>query len=188
MFNQKTLSVTALVWVPLSIIYIVGIGFTYIATQQNYRQSLNDPQVQVTEEAAAMIKSGQATSALVPTERIDIANSLSPFIIFYADNYKVIDGSGTLHNAIPTPPTGVFRYVDQHGENRVTWQPQKNIRIAAVIRKTTNGYVLAGRSMREGEAKITMLASMTAATLLLGLGLSLGATLMIAHLHYRKHS
>src|SRR6266536_2297586 len=47
---------------------------------------------------------------------------------------------------------GIFDYVKQNGEDRLTWQPQTGIRSAIVVTQfkgTTSGFVLAGRSLRE---------------------------------------
>ncbi len=189
MFSQKTLTTTALIWVPLAIVFSGAVALAYTAGQQNYRQSLNDPQIQITEEAATMLKNGQTIQSLVPTERIDVATSLVPFIIFYDDTGRVILGSGVLNGTTPTPPSGVFSYTKAHGQDRLTWQPQAGIRIATVLRRTTgttNGFVLAGRSMREVEIRIDNLSSMALIVWFVGLATSLAATLGIAHLREKK--
>jgi uncharacterized protein YacL len=41
------------------------------------------------------------------------------------------------------------------GENRITWQPREGVRIAAVIVSYQNGFVLAGRNLREVEIRET---------------------------------
>ena len=43
-----------------------------------------------------------------------------------------------------------------NGEDRVTWQPQGNVRIALVVTKVTgvqSGFIAAGRSLREVEKR-----------------------------------
>lgn len=50
------------------------------------------------------------------------------------------------------------------GENRLTWQPREGVRIAAVIVFYQDGFVLAGRSLREveiREAQVTQFAGLT---------------------------
>ncbi len=188
MFNQKTLITTAQVWIPLAIVLTVGIGFAYVGVQQNYRTSLNDPQIEVAAQAVDLVKSGQNPTALVPTEPVDMAASLATFIIFYDANGKVAASSGALNGATPTPLAGVFDYTKAHGEDRFTWQPQTKVRVAAVVRQTATGYVLAGRSMREVETRIDSLTNLAAMAWFLGLGLSLAATLALAHFRYRKNT
>ena len=55
--------------------------------------------------------------------------------------------------ALGSQQRGVFDFVRDHGEDRVTWQPRSDVRIASVVTKTANGYVVAGRNMREVEAR-----------------------------------
>lgn len=50
---------------------------------------------------------------------------------------------------------GVLDYMRQHGEERVTWQPEKGVRMATVVVRYDKGFVLAGRSMREVEIRIS---------------------------------
>jgi hypothetical protein len=49
-----------------------------------------------------------------------------------------------------------LEYVRSHGEDRVSWQPEPGVRIAAVIIRyqgAQSGFVLAGRSLREVEVR-----------------------------------
>jgi hypothetical protein len=51
---------------------------------------------------------------------------------------------------------GVFDYVRQHDQDRITWQPEPGVRIATVVAGYTgsqSGFVLAGRSLREVEKR-----------------------------------
>jgi hypothetical protein len=53
-------------------------------------------------------------------------------------------------------PAGILDYVRTRGEDRVTWQPEPGVRIAAVVvhfKGTQPGFVLAGRSLREAEVR-----------------------------------
>jgi hypothetical protein len=50
---------------------------------------------------------------------------------------------------------GVLDYMRQHGEERVTWQPEKGVRMATVVVRYDKGFVLAGRSLREMEIQIS---------------------------------
>jgi hypothetical protein len=53
----------------------------------------------------------------------------------------------------PTFPPGILDYTRQNGEDRVTLQPESGVRIAAVVVRYNNGFVLAGRSLREVEKR-----------------------------------
>jgi len=95
--------------------------------------------------------------SVVPTEKIDIAKSLAPYIIIFDATGKPIASSAQLNGQTPTIPSGVFDSVRQSGEVRITWQPQSNVRSAIVVtefRGSNSGFVLAGRSLREAEKRI----------------------------------
>jgi hypothetical protein len=64
-------------------------------------------------------------------------------------------------------PSGVFNYTRSAGEDRITWQTEQNIRVAAVIvsvKSAKTGFVMAGRSLFEVERRIDQM------TLMVGLG------------------
>jgi hypothetical protein len=58
------------------------------------------------------------------------------------------------------------------GENRVTWQPEPGVRIAAVVASysgTQSGFVMAGRSLRETERRVDQLGELIGAAWLAGM-------------------
>ena len=104
---------------------------------------------------------------------------------------------------IPVPPGGVFDYVRQHGQERISWQPilgttsdkdQKSalnggvtphghgVRIAAVVQRVAQvgnapgGFVLAGRNMREVESREHLVGQLAMLAWLAMLGLIVVAT------------
>ncbi len=98
----------------------------------------------------------QQVQIIVPTEKVDIAKSLAPYITVFDATGKTIASSAQLNGQIPTIPSGVFDYVRQHGEDRITWQPQPGVRSAVVVTQfqgPNSGFVLAGRSLREVEIR-----------------------------------
>ncbi|MBI3627846.1 MAG: hypothetical protein HY220_03870 [Candidatus Sungbacteria bacterium] len=136
---------------------ISGIFLTIYATvQQNYRQTLNDPQIQMAEDAARAIETGADPVSLVDTASVvDVSQSLKPFLIIYNPGGNVAAASAILDGATPKPPDGVFEYVKNYGEDRITWEPRGGVRIASVITSAKNNayFILAGRNMREVEAR-----------------------------------
>src|SRR5262249_54008481 len=150
----------------------------YLAVQQTLRESANDPQIQMAEDAATLFSSGAALSPalLQPAQPIDVAKSLAPFMIFYDDDERVVASTGALRGQPPSPPPGVFDYVRQNGEERGTWQPEPGVRIASVVVRangTRAGFVLAGRSLREVEKREARAMTGAGAALLFALGISL---------------
>lgn len=145
------------IWLPLAVVTTGVCGLVYATVQQNYRQSLNDPQIQLAEDAARALMRGEDSFSLLPQTQIDIGASLAPYIIIYDEHMNPIAYSGTLNNEPPVPPPGVFAFTKAYGEDRLTWQPQNNVRTAIVMTHYRSpygsGYVLAGRSMREVELR-----------------------------------
>jgi len=140
-------------WLPLAIATAGLCGLVYLTVQQSLRMGANDPQIQMAEDAASALAGGGKVDTLVPSTKVDIANSLAPFIMVFDDSGNVLASSATLHGTTPAYPTGVLDYTRQHGEDRVTWQPEVGVRMATVVVRYDNGFVLAGRSLREIEKR-----------------------------------
>ena len=156
---KRTLGILAH-WLPLAI-GITGIsGLVYVSIQQNYRQSLNDPQIQMVEDAVSALVAGAPPVDVVPRTLFDASESLAPFIAVYDSSGTPLEASARIGDAPPRPPIGVFQYARTAGENRVTWQPNASTRIALVARPVPNDkgwFVASGRNMREVEQRIHVL-------------------------------
>ena len=131
--------------------FIAGTG--YVISQQVLRMSANDPQIQLAEDAAGRVGSGEEATRVVPDRQIDMASSLAPFVIVYDDTGHPVASSARLDARVPAPPRGVLDFVRSNREERVTWQPRPGVRIASVITRTASGFVVAGRNMREVEIR-----------------------------------
>ena len=141
-------------------------------------------QIQLAGDTAVRIEQGVAPAEAVPaTQPIDMARSLSPFVIVYDELGHPVASQGLLNGSIPTPPPGVFENVLKHGEERLSWQPVRGsggVRIATVIQRVNGphpGYVLAGRNMREVEARMGEVQTMAELTWLGMLGVILVGTI-----------
>lgn len=169
-------------WLPTAIAITLSIGTAYGLVQQSLRMNANDPQVEITEELSSAVTNVEDPSQFDSAQKLDITKSLSAFWIVYDENGKPLASSGQFNGKIPEVPQGALDRAKTSGENRITWQPQKNARMALVIRPYTGkskGFVVAGRSMREVEKReqnlllisllgwiITMAASLLAALFL----------------------
>ena len=131
--------------------FIAGTG--YFISQQVLRMSANDPQIQLAEDAAQRLNSGENAARIAPDRKVDMAASLAPFVIVYDDSGRPVASSASLDGATPTPPRGVFEFVRSNREESVTWQPRPDVRIASVVTRTADGLVVAGRNMREVEIR-----------------------------------
>lgn len=168
------------IWLPSALALTLLVGFSYVAVQQVYRTSADDPQLQLAQDAAARLADGAPLEAVVPTGTVDIAKSLSPFVIVYGSDNTPLAGSGTLDGTLPTPPIGVLDTARSADENRVTWQPRAGVRIASVETAVGDGrVVLAGRSLREVETRVGTLTATAGLVWLIGVFASLVVAVLL---------
>jgi hypothetical protein len=142
-------------WIPIATVSTALGLLVYVTVQQTIRQGANDPQIQLANDAAAALARGTQPGA-APVGLVDLRSSLAPFLVTYDESGRPAGGSGYLNGTLPTPPAGVLEFARMHGEHRVTWQPERSVRIAAVIvhvAATGGGFVLAGRRLDEIEAR-----------------------------------
>jgi hypothetical protein len=171
-------------WIPIATVSSALCLLVYVAVQQSIRQGANDPQVQLANDAAAALARG-AQPDPAPVAHVDLRSSLAPFLVRYDEAGKPTGGSGYLNGTLPSPPAGVFDFARSHGEHRVTWMPERAVRVASVIVHvpgTAGGFVLAGRRMDEIEARthyvLVACASMIVVTALLSLALIVAGDLV----------
>lgn len=160
MINKYLTGPVIKVWFPLAVLSTLFCGLVYATVQQNFRQSANDPQIQIAQDTVVAINSGFSPKAAVFRNLIDISKSLAPYIIIYDASGKPITSGAVLDGKTPNPPKGAFDFAKKSGENRFTWEPKKGVRSAAVLayyKGKESGFVLAGRSMREIEIRETRL-------------------------------
>jgi len=147
-------------WILVFLVITSYSGLVYITVQQDMRIGANDPQIQMAEDAGALLSNGQTPESVVPSTKVDIAQSLASFMIVYDSSGKPLASSAQLDNSTPEVPRGVFDNVRKNGEDRLTWQPKPSVRVAAVITNYSGknpGFVLAGRSLREVENRESLL-------------------------------
>lgn len=141
------------VFLPLAVLATLGSGLLYVVVQQELRWGANDPQIQLAEDAARALDAGATPAAVAGTAKVDVAASLSPFIVVYDASGGVLAAGGQLDGADPVPPLGVLGQARTGSPSMVTWQPRSGVRIASVTVAWRGGTVLAGRSLREVERR-----------------------------------
>lgn len=147
-------------WLLMALVVTAMSGVIYLTVQQSLRLGANDPQIQMAEDTAAALASGQAAAGLVPAGKVDIAQSLAPYLVVYGPDGKVLASNAVLHGQTPALPDGVLAYTRRSGEDRISYQPEAGVRSAAVVTAVNGGaggFVLAGRSLREVEKRIDLL-------------------------------
>ena len=185
MFGKSVLVQVVKRFAPYVIVVTILCGLIYVASQQNLRQGANDPQIQMAEDIAQKMEAGIAISDLALPENIDVSKSLAPFLIVFSESGNPIASSAELQGKTPIPPNGVFAFTKEYGEDRITWQPAPDTRIAAVIiyyAGKNSGFVLAGRNLREierREDRLTLYASLSWITILCALLITITGTEII---------
>jgi hypothetical protein len=171
-----------LIWLPFAILATILSGLVFGINHQNMRSIANDPQIQFTEDASNILKDGVNPQSIVNvTNPIDLSKSIGTFVIVFDEDMKVLASSGKLNNETPAPPKGSFEFAKQNGQNRFTWAPQKNVRIAAVMTHFSgqqSGYILAGRSLREVENRSKNMLVITVGALAIALITTLGSVIL----------
>jgi hypothetical protein len=174
--NQMKIKNMFRYWLPLAAVITLLSGLIYLVVQQSLRWGANDPQIQMVEDAAAALAGGRTPASVLPAAQVEISSSLSPFMVIYNNSGEPLGSSAQLHGVTPALPSGIFDYTRQKGEDRVTWQPEPGVRIAAVVVAfggTQPGFVLAGRSLREVEIRETQAEQITAIAWLVTMAVSL---------------
>ncbi len=164
-------------FVPLALILIVIFGTIYTVAQQVLRIGANDPQIQVAIDLAHDAAIGNKITA--DPRKIDISQSLAPFVIVLDDKLNITSSNAYLDNKQPVPPKGVFEYAKSNMDDRITWQPKPGVRIALVVKYfegKQKGYVAVGRSLTEVEKREDALLKLTGFGLATALGILLWFT------------
>lgn len=167
-------------WLPLGVAVTLISGLVYVAVQQDYRQSANDPQIQMAEDAAVQLTNGAEPDEVLPTtEQIDMASSLAPWLTVYDSAGAPVASTGYLRGEMPALPSGVFATSTWHtygeddfampvpqNETRFSWQSGAGLREAVVLvsymSADGSGFVAAGRDLDEVENREAVLAEMMA--------------------------
>ncbi len=162
---------TILAWIPfafvVSLICLLGYGLV----QQSLRQSANDPQIQMAEDAALSLAKGAKPADVIPANQVDMSVSLLPYMMVFDDSGKVLASSVNLHGVTPVLPGGILAAA-RESEWRETWQPEIGVRSAVVALRfggANPGFVLAGRSLREVEVREDHTSFISFAALVFGL-------------------
>jgi hypothetical protein len=153
------------VWLPLAAVTSALCVIVYFVSQQVWRASADDPQIQIAHDLAAALDAGTPIGDVVPSVKVAMDRSLAPFVTVLDDRGAIVATSGTLHGQPRPMPIGVVNYVRDHGEETVTWQPEPGVRIAAAVVKTSETparYVVTGRSLRLTEERVSQFRSMIA--------------------------
>ncbi len=147
-------------WVIIALVSTLLCGGIFMMTQKILRQDANDPQIQLAYDIAYQISHGAEVANFINGNKIEVTKSLSSFVILYDNSFQRIGSNALLNGHEFNIPAGVLKYTAENGEDRVTWQPQSQIRLATeVLRIDGNkpGFIVVGRSLREVENRVNTL-------------------------------
>ena len=173
-------------YVIVSAIITVIFGVLYATVQQSYRTNADDPQIEIAREINSELRDGKPIDGFF-ADSINIAGSLSPFVILFNTSGKSLRSSGYLDGKMPELPKGVFDFTREHGEDRITWQPQNGVRMAMVILYSNTspvGFIAVGRSLQEVEIREHNLVTTT----FIGWIICIGLILLYAVIEFYKNS
>jgi hypothetical protein len=107
------------------------------------------------EDIAGQLSIGTTPDGVMTMLSVDMAKSLSPFVILYNKEGKEIANSARIAGTTPHLPPGVIDVARNRGQHRVTWEPVMGVRAAVVILPYKSpqgtGFVVVGSSLREVE-------------------------------------
>lgn len=152
----RRIVVSVLHWLPLAVLTVLISGLIYVTVQQGYRNAANDPQLEMATDAVAALQNGADPSSVIPTNKIDLAQDLTPFLAVYDANSHLLASSATLHGQPLDPttgilPSGIFASAKANPPDIVTWQATTGERTALVALPYNSGFVVGGRSLRPTE-------------------------------------
>lgn len=157
-------------WLPAAIAVTVACALTYGAVQQVYRSAADDPQVQIASDGAAALNAGAQPNQIAGDARIDLATSLSTWIVVFDSSNNPVASNCQLGGNIPIPPIDALDAARSNGVNRVTWEPAAGQRFAVVAAASSGGsVVVAGRSLRSADERIGRLGTLVLAAWAVGL-------------------
>lgn len=135
-------------------------GMFFLLAQQIVRIGANESVVQLAEDLARRISQDTTLPQEFPPQKIEFSKSLATFLYLFDANKALVGTTASLNNGTAIIPTGVLQKAHDKGENRVTWQPSKGVRIALVatyFKGKSEGYIAVGRNLREAERLIDTL-------------------------------
>lgn len=166
-------------WLPIAAALTGMALLSYGVGQQVYRQSVDDPQMQIAEDTARVVAAGLDPAALAPqATALEISASLGTWMAFYDAKLDPVAATGLLHGVIPNIPAGVFATAKARGAYAVTWQPEPGVRQAlVVVAAGDKGFAVSGRNMRAIEDRISKLGVL----ILAGWALTMLASFLVAY-------
>jgi hypothetical protein len=184
---MKNITKVFISWIPSGAAVVCICALTFHLMHQHIRLSANEIPLQYAEDVRAKLEKGDVAAAVVSgVGTIDMERSLSPFVIVTDGIGNILASTATLRGAYKAPPSGTLAYAKQNKENRVTWQPQQGVRIAAVVLPWSlngkTGFIIGGQSLSETEQRMQFLFTHMMAGLIVTLVVTFMCTALVQSL------
>ena len=151
-------------WLPLAVGLTILTGMVYISGQFILRTQANDLQNQIVSDVERFLDMGADANMFSNQVPVVIeSRSTSAYVVLYDAEASPVAGYGMLHGALPRLPAGVYEHAKKVGDHRFTWQPERGVRQAVVLRYhegVSPGFILSGRSLVQVEHNIGTLGTL----------------------------
>lgn len=146
--------VIAIFLVLVAIFSIVFISICYTG-RLVLRQQANDPQVEVTEQVAGIIRQGAPLEAIVSgAEQIELTQSDALFVTIFDKDKNIAGSTAVVNGQSLSVPAQNFDLAKAQGDYRFDLEVAEGRKMAAVLKPIDDSaYVLAGRSLAEFEKR-----------------------------------
>ena len=145
-----------LLFAMLCSVLLLGV---YVVNQQILRRGADDQPGQIVARLRGELAHGADAATVLSGPKQELSSpewlaGTSAFGGVYDADGKVVASDATLWGELPQPPQGIFGIIRDRGWDKVTWQPQRGVRVALTgLPLPGGGYVLAGQSLIPGEAR-----------------------------------
>ncbi|MED1204405.1 hypothetical protein [Heyndrickxia acidicola] len=143
-----------LLWIVIMFFVTFTCTLTYLVMQQTLRLGANQAPLESAIDAKLALQRGTSPESALPGNKLDASESLDTFVMIYDKKMTPVASSGTINGQIPHYPIDVLKNVALKGEEKVTWQPQRDLRYATVAVRYNHGFIVGARSLKETESLI----------------------------------
>lgn len=152
---------TLIIFLLLALLSTLIFGSIYVAGNQILRSLADDPQVEVVEQVANLMKQDIPLEAILgQAEQIDISENNGLFVMIFDKDKKLVGSSAVIGEETPQLPTESFDTANASTGNRFTWKPKEGIRSAVVLKQIGDkGYAAAGKSLKETDYRTRNMAT-----------------------------
>lgn len=141
-------------------IVVVVFGTIYAVATTVLQMNANWPQTQLAQDGAVKLDGGATPQSLIGSN-VDASRSLALFTNIYDKTGRPIAGAGYIEGKIAQISRSALKNADEKAYSTFTWQPKSGVRLAAVVVRAKNYYVVSGRSLAEIDKTVSDVSKLT---------------------------